>query len=150
AERRRLAGAARHEVRDGGDPLLLGDANQLAQEHRPQEGDEGWPQVDGKELEPAVGGEPDAAVEGPRRAVHGGGEHVGDGADPAPAETVGEGFARGGDEEQEDEIAEEDGEQHGLAHPAHSSSSEARRRAAKTTSTTTMAAHTANRERPRA
>src|SRR5262249_58789639 len=110
----------------------------------------GGGKVEGEELEPAVGGESEAAVEGPRRAVHGGGEHVGDSADAAPAETIGEGFARGGDEEQEDEIAEEDGEQHGLAHPAHSSSSEARRRAAHTTSPTTMPAHTVDRERPRA
>src|SRR5262249_29904343 len=134
----------------GSDPLFLGHANQLAQEQRPQQRDARGPEIDGEELQAAVGGQAHAAVEGPRRAVHGRREDVGDGADAAPAEAVGEGLARGGDEEEEDQVAEKDGEKRGLAHPAHSSSSEARRRNADTISTTTMPANTANRWRARA
>ena len=115
AEVSRLAVAAGDKVRDGRDALLLGHPHQLAQEERPQKGDARRPQVDGEELEATIGGEAHAAVERPRRAVHGGGEHVGDGADPRAAQSAGEGLAGGGDKEQEDEVPEEDGEQHGLA-----------------------------------
>ena len=56
-QRRRLAVAAGHEVRDGRDALLLGHPDQLAEHGRPGDGDQRRPQVDREELEPAMGGQ---------------------------------------------------------------------------------------------
>ena len=145
AEGSRLPVAAGDEVGHRGDALLLGDAHQLAQQHRPQESDAGRPQVDGEEFESAIGRESDAAVERPGSAVHGGGEHVDHGAAPPPGEPGGEGLGGGGDEKQEDEVADEDGEKCALGDPAHGGSSGPRSRRVRAISTTTIALHSAKR-----
>ena len=145
AERRRLAVAARDEVGDRGDALVLGHPHQLPQEHGPEQRDTGGPEVDRQELEAAIGGEPHAAVERPRRAIHGGGEHVRDGADPPRADARREGLAERGDGEQKDQVAEDDAEERGLGQPGHGSSSGGRARRARSALTRTIAAQSPNR-----
>ena len=58
AERGRLAVAARDEVRDRGDPLLLGDADEPSEQDRPEEREQRRAQVDGQELEPRLAARP--------------------------------------------------------------------------------------------
>ena len=113
---RRLAVAAGDEVRDRRDPLLLGHPHQLAQHRRPEEGHQGRPEVDGQELEAPIGGQAHAAVERPRRAVDGDGEDVGEGLQASAGKAPPEALGHGGDEEQEDQVADEDGRERRGAH----------------------------------
>jgi hypothetical protein len=145
AEGRRLAVAARDEVGDRRDALVLGHPHQLSQEDRPQERDTGGAEVDRQELEAAVGGEPHAAVERPRRAVHRGGEHIGQRANAPRAHPRREGLPERGDGEEKHQVPEDDAEQRGLGEPGHGSSSGGRARRARSAPTRTIAAQSPNR-----
>ena len=145
AERRRLAVAARDEVGDRRDALLLGHPHELAQETGHSSATQRGPEVDGQELEPAVGGEPHAAVERPRRAVHGGGEHVGQRAEAPAPQPRREGLAQRWRPEEEHQVAEDDAEERGLGQPGHGSSSGGRARRARSAPTRTSTAQSPNR-----
>src|SRR5439155_16475281 len=125
------------EVRDRRDALLLGDPHELAQKRRPRQRDERGSQVDRQELEAPVRGEPDGAVEGPRRAVDRDRHDVREGPEPRDQEPPAEPLGDGGDDEEEAEVREEDGDGHGPSSPPD-------RRAAHA-STATIAAQTPNR-----
>jgi hypothetical protein len=69
AKHRRLAITAGDEVGDADDVVFLADADHLAQQKPPAEGDEGGPEIDGEKVETAGGGPADAAVIGPGGGV---------------------------------------------------------------------------------
>ncbi len=118
AERRRLAVPARDEVRDGRDPLLLGDSHEPAQEQRPEEGDEGRAEIDRQELKPPVRRQPHAAVEGPRRAVDRRRQDVGEHLEPRSLQPA-RALRPVGDPEQEQEVPDDDREERAVVEPAH-------------------------------
>ena len=104
----RLAVAAGDEVGDADDVLLLADADHLAQQKPPGEGDQGRAEVGGEKIEADGGGPPDVAVEGPGGEV----DCQGEGIDPGVGDDAPPGgpFPVGieGDREQQPEI--EDGQ----------------------------------------
>src|SRR5262249_6058054 len=124
---------------------------QLAEQEGPQHRHTGRAEIDRQEFETAIGGEADAAIEGPRGAVDRGGQDVGDGAQPPSRQAPGEGLSCGRHGEQEDEVPQHDGKEGGRREPAHgSSSSTIRTRRARPTTTTTSATQTAKRYSTRA